>query len=669
MINIIDNNMKKFFSKIINFLVIVTLWFSAPSCSNFLDVVPDNVFQYEDFFTSRQQGLNALASLYVMMPGDNWRGTLPLGDEYSFVTTYALSSRTAVPGASIMSGEQSSSNPLLNFWTGNLLPSPYNVGMWVVLRECDQFIRNVDRIPDMGLDMKAEWKAQAKFMKAYYLFTMVQMYGPMIIPEFFDEDGVIVADLFQPRRKVEDCFDYILKLIDEAMPYLVERRETLYLGQPDQVAAKAIKARILLVRASPFFNGNFEYYHNFRDHDGEHFFAQTEDREKWKAAADAAQQALDACGQYGFRLYTYKGVPYNFDVDFFQTYPDKMQTLYDLRFRTTERWNEEIIWGWIRDTSFPLTAAAIINKPNKPEYTSPSIVNQGGGWACASYQAMERYYTQHGLPLDEDRTVDINALHEIVTTPDSNSPDYPPLQGYMQPNVQTINMYLNREPRFYADLGITGGYVREHMVRFNTMMFNNADGGIFASQNAGYLPSTGIAIQKIVHPEAYHINVHTMKAYPVPIMRVSDVYLMLAEALNEYYGPTQEVWDAVNEVRLRAGIPKVEDSYGDTSPWVTDEVRNKHKDKEGMREIILRERANELAFEFAHRFWDMQRWKRSVTEFSRPLFAWNVRGTTAETFFVLRNIQGRRWGITECLWPIEKSEMERNTNLIQNQGW
>jgi len=65
----------------------------------------------------------------------------------------------------------------------------------------------------------------------------------------------------------------------------------------------------------------------------------------------------------------------------------------------------------------------------------------------------------------------------------------------------------------------------------------------------------------------------------------------------------------------------------------------------------------------------MQRWKRSISEFSRPLYAWNYRGTTAETFFVLRNIQGRKWGITECLWPIPNTEMERNSNLIQNPGW
>ena len=159
-----------------------------------------------------------------------------------------------------------------------------------------------------------------------------------------------------------------------------------------------------------------------------------------------------------------------------------------------------------------------------------------------------------------------------------------------------------------------------------------------------------------------------MMPYPNPFMRVSDLYLMKAEAMNEYYGPSQEVYDAVNAVRQRAGIPSVEESY--TNPeWVTTEALNKHLTKEGMREIILRERANEFAFEFAHRFWDMQRWKRSIVEFSRPVYGWNRLGNTAETFFILKNIQGRNWGVTECLWPIDNTEMERNAKLIQNPGW
>ena len=663
--------MKKFFSKISRISIIQLFSYSiiqlfAPSCSNFLDIVPDNVFQYDDLFSSQQQAYNALAFLYYCLPYDN-RDQMPwtAGDDCSVVVPIFDAQRSWIEGASMMRGNQSATNTLMSFWTGH--NAPHSMSLWVMIRECDLFIQNIERVPDMAAEMKADWKAQAKFLKAYYMWMLLKMYGPIIIPQTFGESGNLNDDLFQPRDKVEDCFDYILNLINETIPYLKGKRENQFLGQPDRVTALAIRARILLQRASPFYNGNSEYYSNFLDHNGEHFFAQTEDREKWKTAADAAQDALDACEQYGFQLYHFKGKPYDYDTTDYRLNVDRMKTLYDLRLRITERWNEEIIWGIMRlEGGSYMSNGSLIRKPEG--YGGPAPTNDGLGWLQASYQVMERFYTAHGLPLDEDRTVNPSTLHDIVTTPNESSPDYAPMRGFMQPSATTINMYMNREPRFYADLGITGGYYRSHQVRIRTMMFAEAEGGYIAAVHGVEMPSTGIAIQKLVHPEMYNTNQQSRMLYPYPIIRVADLYLMKAEALNEYYGPSQEVYDAVNEVRRRAGIPDVEESYSNLD-WVTDEMYEKHTTKEGMREIILRERANEFAFEFAHRFWDMQRWKRSITEFSRPLYGWEYQGTIAESFFVLKNIQGRKWSITDCLWPIDNREMERNAKLIQNPGW
>jgi len=121
-------------------------------------------------------------------------------------------------------------------------------------------------------------------------------------------------------------------------------------------------------------------------------------------------------------------------------------------------------------------------------------------------------------------------------------------------------------------------------------------------------------------------------------------------------------------VRRRAGIPDVEVAYSNPE-WVTDEALNKHLTQEGLREIILRERANEFAFEGAHRFYDMQRWKRSIVEFSRPIYGWNYLGTNATSFFTQTIVQNRQWSITDCLWPIDKVEIDKNANLVQNPGW
>jgi len=649
--------------KVFAFFAIVFVALCSPSCSNFLDVVPDNVFQYQDLFSSQQQAYNALATLYYGIPNENRDyGPWTLGDEYANVVPSQDLVRHWMQGASIMRGNQSATSTLISVWTGG----NWGYGcFWMYLRECNKFIQHVDNIPDMPAEGKADWKAQANFLKAYYLFWMVKMYGPILLPG--DEvDESLGDNLFLSRCKVEDCFDEILRLIDEAIPYLKGRRDVQFLGQVDQVTAKAIKARVLLYRASPFFNGNSDYYSNFLDHNGEHFFSQTPDQEKWKAAAEAAQEALLACEQYGFRLYRFIGRPYEYDVSDWQSNPGRMQTLYDLRHRMVERWNDEIIWGVIRGTTSSIPDACCIRKPST--YGGPAPANEGRSWLQASYQMMERYYTENGLPLSEDRNVSANTLHNIVLTPSENSPEYAPMRGYIQPGVTTINMYLNREPRFYTDIGITSSYYRSHQVRIRLTNFAGTDGGYTAALHGTDVLCSGISVQKTVHPQSYMTNLQTMMLYPWPHMRMADIYLMKAEALNEYYGPSQEVYDAINAVRLRAGIPTVEESYTNTE-WVTDAALNKHLTKEGLREIILHERSNELAFEFAHRFWDMQRWKRSVNEFSRPLYGWNYLGASAEAFFVQKNIQGRKWSITQCLWPIDNTEMIRNAQLIQNPGW
>jgi hypothetical protein len=287
----------------------------------------------------------------------------------------------------------------------------------------------------------------------------------------------------------------------------------------------------------------------------------------------------------------------------------------------------------------------------------------------ASLQSTMRYYTSRGLLLEEDRMVNENTLYDVVNTPNATSTEYDGWQGILQPGVPTVRMYLDREPRFYNDLVITGGYLRGHQVRINTMMFAGSDGGYLTSFGTSF-NITGIAVQKICHPESLnsHNNFSRRVVYPQPYLRYADLLLMKAEAMNEYYGPSQEVYDLVNMVRLRAGIPTVEESYSNPE-WVRDEALNKHLTKEGMREIIHSERGNEFAYERGNSFWDMIRWKKAVTRYSNPIWGWNYLGANAYNFFEQNIVQGRKWSVTDCLWPIKTSELDANSNLIQNPGW
>jgi hypothetical protein len=168
----------------------------------------------------------------------------------------------------------------------------------------------------------------------------------------------------------------------------------------------------------------------------------------------------------------------------------------------------------------------------------------------------------------------------------------------------------------------------------------------------------------MVHPESGAGLYFNQVRFPYPFIRLSDLYLMRAEARNEYSGPGQEVWEDVNKVRRKYGIPDVQIAWGSNYA----KTKNKHTDPIGMRDIILHERSIEFAFEGIH-YWDMVRYKRATTAFSEPITGWNTTGTDAEDFFQLRQIQYRRFSLASYLWPIKTDEMNINSNLINNPEW
>lgn len=635
------------------------------SCEGYLDVVPDNTLKLEDIFDIKTDAWNALARVYSYIPqddqthltswtlGDEWIGRLDLND----VTSNLRAMR-------IMRGLQSQTSPQLGMWSG----TEGGRHLYRGIRQADLFLGNIDKVRDMNEQERADWKAQAKFMKAYYAFLLVQRYGPIVIPTAMATPESTTSELFLPRNKVEDCFDFILTLMDEAIPDLKERALSNDLGQVDQVAAKAIKARVLFFRASPFFNGNQEYFGDFFDHNGEPFFPMEYDNEKWKQALDAINDAIATAEANGLGLYQYEKEPYAFDRTAFGANQEKMQKLYDLRMVICDPWNKEVVWGYSNLNYYNQGELGHSSNIRLPAGYGDGVTNTASfswQWMAASYQMAERYYTKNGLPIQEDLTFNINTMHSLTVTPGAADPAYNGLQGIMQPGAETINLYLNREPRFYANLGITGGYWRAHAVRINTKMYASSDGGYNSAQHATDFLCTGIGVQKFVHPESQSGAWQRTIKYPYPIIRMADLYLMKAEASNEYSGPGPEVYAAVNLVRERAGIPPVEAVWSDASLART---VNKHLTKEGMRDIILQERSVELAFEGNH-FWDMHRHKRATTEFSAPIWGWTHTGSTGSSFFVLEVKQSRRFTIRDCLWPIDLNEMNTNGKLIQNPGW
>mgnify|MGYP002533141157 FL=1 len=124
-----------------------------------------------------------------------------------------------------------------------------------------------------------------------------------------------------------------------------------------------------------------------------------------------------------------------------------------------------------------------------------------------------------------------------------------------------------------------------------------------------------------------------------PVYRYADVLLMYAEALNEWKkGPTTEAYEAVNEIRRRAGV---------------DEIEN--YDYQKFKLFIQDERARELCYE-GHRRFDLVRWGILVETVKKISKEINSRGD--------EYVDERH-----NLCPIPETEIIKNGNLEQNPGY
>lgn len=146
--------------------------------------------------------------------------------------------------------------------------------------------------------------------------------------------------------------------------------------------------------------------------------------------------------------------------------------------------------------------------------------------------------------------------------------------------------------------------------------------------------------------------------YEVPFMRLADIYLMYAEAVNEAYGPAGSApggitaVEAVNIVRNRATLPDLDPRY--------------YASKEKFREFLRDERAVELAFE-NHRWYDLRRWHIAHLPEYREKYALNFdQGHTYfnKTLSVTRVFEEKHYWL-----PFPVDQVALYPEFEQNPGW
>lgn len=101
-------------------------------------------------------------------------------------------------------------------------------------------------------NLKQQLKSEAYFLRAYHYFKALIYHGGIPYIDYVQQQGV--DDLYVKRNSSLECFDLIIKDLDEAINNLPEKSTGSDYGRIDASAALALKAKVLLYKASPQFN-------------------------------------------------------------------------------------------------------------------------------------------------------------------------------------------------------------------------------------------------------------------------------------------------------------------------------------------------------------------------------------------------------------------------------
>lgn len=629
--------------KYIHSCFLVMSLFLMTACADYLDIVPDDIPTIEKSFNNRTSAEKFLFTCFNYLPNpvDAWSNPAIFGaDEVWWnIDQSAWAENSSL---FIAKGNQNSNNPYLNYWDGELNGKKLYVG----IRDCNIFLENIDKVQDLDVYERDQWISEVKFLKAYYHFFLMKLYGPIPIIDKNLPVSAAPEEVRLYRESIDDVTNYITHLIEDAtlsLPLKIENM-TNDAGRITKPIALAVKAQVLAWAASPLFNGNVDYA-DFVDKKGHHLIDVDYKIEKWERASIAIKNAIDTCLLAGHDLYKY--IP---------TRPMSDITVQKLTIRNavTEKWNKEIIWGSTHNVGD-------LQKRCMPHLVSNNLGNSSNEF-CATLKIAELFYTNNGIPISEDPEWDYKNRYSIRKADEKDMLN-------IETGQETALLNFNREPRFYASLAF------DRSVFEGSGKTNDTDqwhiharkSEVAGFRSIGEHIPTGYFIKKLINYETVAgttASTYNGKRYSFPIIRMSDLYLLYAEVLNEVKtAPDAEVYEYIDKVRTRAGLKGVVES------WNASSHASKPTSQAGMREIIHKERLIELAFE-GQRFWDIRRWKEAIKYLNEPVQGWNYKGETADSYYTVTTYWTKRKFITrDYLWPLKTNTITINSNLVQNPGW
>jgi starch-binding outer membrane protein, SusD/RagB family len=592
------------------FLVSVFFVLSQFSCMEYLDkteladITSEDVFKefnsFQGFVETMYAAIvlpqNANASKNDQNFGDDVEGTYGGAAQHVFQGNY-LGAITSSHNHLI--AVSAADNRVLEFVVVSNATTHNVWGGWQAIRAANTALANLDKLENATQEEYNLLAGQCYFFRAYFHWEIMRAWGS--IP-YIDEAMLPSSDMKIPVLKLNETVEKVMDDLGRALDLLPVDWELTEVGSRTvgNNAGRLTKGMALAMRAEVMlFMGsplfNGTVTRNFNY-----------DEEYLKRSAAEAWEVIKLADQKVYEL-----EPYETISDVFYTINRQIPGKKELIFSGIPRHHSRNAPGAARQMLF-------------------AIAGGGNNTASPNAKYVENYGMANGLP-----------IHDPESGYDPSAP------------------FTGRDPRFYNDLRIDRSR--------NAQTINDARA--FAQLYVGGRDKsadnsrTGYGYKKFIGPTCNTLdngwgggaNYWTL----VPRIRLAEIYLIYAEAVNEAYGPNGThpgagltAVQAINIVRNRAGVPDVHSKYTTS--------------KELFRERIRNERAVELAFEFK-RWFDIRRWYIAHLEEYKTIYYLNFDKDWTQ----FETIPGRIkvFDLKHYWMPFPVEQVNIYKEWPQNPGW
>lgn len=629
--------MKKTNKYIVMLCCVLTLGFGLTSCTDYLEKAPESDISDEDAFKDWQNFQGFTEELYNCIPEfekgywtDSWNWgedeIMNVGINYHMV--YKIDQGDFWGWQSNHDGwqcgfmDRNGFKPDGDRFAHSLVP-----GCWYGIRKANMGLANLDKFKGTQ-EEKNLIEGQLLFFRGWFHFELMQYFGglPYI-------DTILPSDqkLTLPRLSYGECADKAAKDLRRAADLLPVDWDETAPGKKTtgknqlrvtKLAALGYLGKDLLFAGSPLMNKTDNGVADYN-------------KDYCKRAAEAFGEllAMIESGSTKYGLLPMEEYSMNFySIDQNGKIPgeSKDNSITEAIFRGPD-------YGW-NDTNWGVSKQFGIKK-----------LTDSGVQSYPTANYVNYYGMANGLPLSD---------------PESGFDPTHPWKG--------------RDPRFYNDIKFDGcKMIKGTLSDPNDEAYRYANlytGGNYRTKGEED-SRTGYLLYKFIDVScnktddgfgwSHHFNMH------LPYMRLSDVYLMYAEAAAEAgNSPTARIGscpltalDAVNKVRDRAGVGHVADKY--TS------------DMKGFMSELRRERAVELSWE-GHRFNDLRRWLlldkapyniKTSQEFKRVNLDPEHPEEEEVSDFTEKTILTRNFSEKHYWLPLKITDTSLYPEFGQNPGW